>query len=205
MRAYLHLRHFFRVKAQATPATPNPPAHETRPSSTGLARRLTARMCGQKGVRKDRPSPADRRRPGSKHHVICEGRGIPLGVTLTAANRNDITELLPLVDRVPPTGRYGKFRPKALLADRAYDSRHHRNALRERGITPRIAKRKTSYGSGLGKERWVVERTRSHGYTASAAWTAATSDAPTSTKPSSPSALHSSATNNSNTHFVRHS
>jgi transposase len=91
--------------------------------------------------------------------VISDGQGIPLAVTLTAANRNDITELLALVDGVPPTGRYGKFRPKALLADRAYDSRRHREALRERGITPRIAKRNTSHGSGLGKDRWVIERT----------------------------------------------
>ena len=91
--------------------------------------------------------------------MICEGQGIPLAVTLTAANRNDITELLALVDRVPPTGRYGKFRPKALLADRAYDSRRHRAALRERGITPRVAKRKSVHGSGLGKDRWVIERT----------------------------------------------
>ncbi len=80
-------------------------------------------------------------------------------MTLTAGNRNDVTELIPLVDRVPPTGRHGKFRPKALLADRAYDSRRHRRELRERGITPRIAKRGTGHGSGLGKDRWVVERT----------------------------------------------
>ncbi len=91
--------------------------------------------------------------------MICDGQGIPLAATLTAGNRHDITELIPLVDRVPPTGAHGKFRPKALLADRAYDSRKHRNALRERGITPRIAKRNTTNGSGLGKERWVIERT----------------------------------------------
>ncbi len=91
--------------------------------------------------------------------MICDGRGTPLAATLTAANRNDITELLALIDRVPPTGRHGKFRPKVLLADRAYDSRKHRKALRERGITPRIAKRNTTHGSGLGKERWVIERT----------------------------------------------
>ena len=93
--------------------------------------------------------------------MICDGQGIPLAVTLTAGNRHDITELLALVDRVPPTGRYGKFRPKALLADRAYDSRRHRKALRERGITPRIAKRNSGHGSGLGKDRWVIERTLS--------------------------------------------
>ena len=80
-------------------------------------------------------------------------------MTLTAANRNDVTELLALVDRVPPTGRYRKFRPKQLLADRAYDSKRHRQALCERGIRPRIAKRGSEHGSGLGTERWVVERT----------------------------------------------
>jgi transposase len=80
-------------------------------------------------------------------------------VTLTAANRNDVTELIPLVDRVPATGRFGKFRPKVLFADRAYDSRGHRQALRERGIAPRIARRGAGHGSGLGKDRWVVERT----------------------------------------------
>lgn len=91
--------------------------------------------------------------------MIVEGKGTPLAFTLTAANRNDITQLTPLVDRVPPTGRHGKFRPKCLYADRAYDSRAHRRALRARGITPRIAKRNTGHGSGLGKERWIVERT----------------------------------------------
>ena len=91
--------------------------------------------------------------------MICDGQGTPLACTLTAANRNDITELLALVDRVPPTGHHGKFRPKTLLADRAYNSRKHHTALRERGITPRIAKRNSGHGSGLGKDRWVIERT----------------------------------------------
>jgi len=89
---------------------------------------------------------------------------VPLAVTLTAANRNDITQLLELVDRVPPIGAHGRFRPKALLADRAYDSARHRRELRARRITARIAKRgsaqqPTEHGSGLGVERWVVERT----------------------------------------------
>jgi len=91
--------------------------------------------------------------------VICAGNGVPLAATLTAANRNDITQLVDLVDRVPPIGAHGKFRPKALLADRAYDSRNHRVALRARGITPKIAKRHTKHGSGLGTQRWVIERT----------------------------------------------
>lgn len=70
-----------------------------------------------------------------------------------------MTQLVELVDRVPPVRAHGKFRPRALLADRAYDSRRHRGELRERGTTPRIPKRNTEHGSGLGTERWVIERT----------------------------------------------
>lgn len=78
---------------------------------------------------------------------------------MTAANRNDITQLLELVDRIAPVGAHGRFRPKVLLGDRAYDSRRHRAELRDRGITPKIAKRNTPNGSGLGTQRWVIERT----------------------------------------------
>jgi len=52
-------------------------------------------------------------------------------------------------------------RPDTLLADRGYDSQRHRQALRARGIRPIIAKRRTQHGSGLGRQRWVVERTLS--------------------------------------------
>ncbi len=46
-----------------------------------------------------------------------------------------------------------------MLADRAYDSRQRRAELRERGITVEIAHRHGEHGSGLGRHRWVVERT----------------------------------------------
>ena len=46
-----------------------------------------------------------------------------------------------------------------LLADRGYDHDKYRRLLRERGIRPVIARRKTENGSGLGRHRWVVERT----------------------------------------------
>jgi transposase len=105
------------------------------------------------------PSPVDRSRLGSKHHVIVSGNGIPLALTLTAANRHDVTQLTDLVDRVPPVGRHGKFRPRRLYADRAYDSAQRRTELRERSITPKIARQNSTHGSGLGRHRWVVERT----------------------------------------------
>ena len=93
--------------------------------------------------------------------MVC-GRGTPLAVSLTAANANDITQLLPLVDAVPPVrGRRGRprRRPKHLHGDRAYHSRRHRSELRRRRIQSRIARPKTPHGSGLGRRRWVVERT----------------------------------------------
>jgi len=42
-------------------------------------------------------------------------------------------------------------RPKRVSADRAYDYDSRRRQLRERGITPEIARRNTSHGSGLGR------------------------------------------------------
>ena len=93
--------------------------------------------------------------------VAC-GRGSPLTVGLTGGNRNDITQMLPLVDAIPPVrGKRGRprRRPKRLYGDRAYHSREGRRELRRRGIQPQIAAPKTPHGSGLGKQRWVVERT----------------------------------------------
>lgn len=93
---------------------------------------------------------------------MTDGNGIPLSATLTGANRHDVTELLPALDAVPPVrGKPGRprRRPKRLYADRAYDSGGHREELRRRHVRPVIARRGADHGSGLGKVRWVVERT----------------------------------------------
>ena len=47
------------------------------------------------------PNPTDRAKRGSKRHLICDGRGVPLAVRLTGANRNDSEEALALVDAIP--------------------------------------------------------------------------------------------------------
>jgi len=38
------------------------------------------------------PNPTDRAKRGSKRHLICDGRGVPLAIRLTGANRNDSQE-----------------------------------------------------------------------------------------------------------------
>ncbi len=81
---------------------------------------------------------------------------------MTGGNRNDVTQLVPLVERVPPVrGKVGRprRRPDRVTADRGYDRDKYRRELRARNIKPEIARRQTKHGSGLGRVRWVVERT----------------------------------------------
>ena len=85
-----------------------------------------------------------------------------MAIATTAANAHDVTQLVPLVDQIPPVaGKVGhpRRRPKKLYADRAYHSDPHRQQLRQRGIQPYLARRGVEHGSGLGVYRWVVERT----------------------------------------------
>jgi transposase len=81
---------------------------------------------------------------------------------LTKANRHDVTQVEPLLQAVPRIcGKRGAPRRKPCLiqADRAYDSNPLRKRLAARGIATQFARRRTRHGSGLGKTRWVVERT----------------------------------------------
>jgi len=94
--------------------------------------------------------------------VISDANGLPLAVRLTAANVNDVTQLQPLVEAIPPIrGTRGRprRRPQIVQGDRGYDSHEHRRWLRARHIQPLLAQRYTPHGSGLGKTRWVIERT----------------------------------------------
>lgn len=112
--------------------------------------------------KKTGPNPTDRRKPGTKHHMIVDASGIPLATIVTAANRHDVTQLPALVDAIPAIG--GKVgrprnRPDIVQGDRGYNSQVHRDFLRKRGIIPLLARRGDEHGSGLGVTRWVVERT----------------------------------------------
>jgi transposase len=83
-------------------------------------------------------------------------------VSLTGGNRNDVTQLMPLLQALPSVrGRRGRPRrkPETLFADRAYDHDTYRKQVTAAGIVPIIARRGTEHGSGLGKYRWVVEQT----------------------------------------------
>jgi transposase len=121
----------------------------------------------QKGGEQTRPNPVDRGKLGSKYHLVVDRNGIPLAVRLSAANAQDTTQLVPLIDAIPPIigphGRPGlpRKRQAKLHADKAYDSSEIRRALRTRAIAPRIARRGIDSSERLGRHRWVVERTLS--------------------------------------------
>ena len=110
----------------------------------------------------DWTKPNYRAKLGSKRHLICDGQGIPLAVQLSGANRNDSQLALPLVDAIPPLqGERGRprCRPDCVIGDRGYDAEAIRRGLRARRIGAWLAKRNTEHGSGLGRWRWVIERT----------------------------------------------
>jgi transposase len=69
-----------------------------------------------------------------------------------------------LVEAIPPVrGKPGRprRRPRSLLGDRGYHSKAAEAQLRQRRIRPIIAHQRAAHGSGLGRQRWVVERTLS--------------------------------------------
>ena len=82
---------------------------------------------------------------------------------ITGANVHDSTVFEELVDAIEPIKRPGRGRPRKrpdkLHADKAYDSRKCREALKKRGIKVRIARKGVESSEKLGKHRWVVERT----------------------------------------------
>jgi Transposase DDE domain len=120
----------------------------------------SSRLRAMKGGPATGPSPVDRAKAGSQHHLIVEAHGIPLAAITTGGNRNDVTQLLPLIGAIPPVrGLRGRprQRPRHLYADRGYDHETYRDQVRALQITPHIARRGTEHGSQLGVYRWVVE------------------------------------------------
>lgn len=108
------------------------------------------------------PSPVDRRKMGTKHTLMVDANGVPLAICTAGANVSDHNQIIPVVVQFPHVGGTPgrpKEHPDALYADRGYDSQAARDILSWLGIKPYIARRGEAHGSGLGKTRWVVERT----------------------------------------------
>jgi len=108
------------------------------------------------------PNPTDRAKNGCKRHLVTDAGGIPLAVQITPANVHDSKLAIAMLDLIPAVrGKVGhpRYRPETYLGDAAYWSRAIIAGTRQRGVTPRFRKIGSEHGSGLGRFRYVVERT----------------------------------------------
>jgi transposase len=94
--------------------------------------------------------------------VISDKHGIPLVIAVGPANQRDEELVEPMLKRFPTLrDRRGKRRrkPKVLQGDRAYGFPHIIRLLVRLVIGSLLAVRGSPHGSGLGKTRYVIERT----------------------------------------------
>jgi Transposase DDE domain len=78
-------------------------------------------------------------------HLVTEGNGMPITACVTPANGDERQQVLPLLDTINvKTSAIGRHRKRfrVLAADKGYDARWLRIALRKRGIRGQIAKRR---------------------------------------------------------------
>lgn len=80
-------------------------------------------------------NPTDRAKLGSKRHVVCDGRGAPLGLVISGANRHDKKKALAVIDAItverPAVSDADK---QHLCGDKGYDYEDVRAGLEARGL-----------------------------------------------------------------------
>ncbi len=95
--------------------------------------------------------------------MLTDAAGVPLVVQTTPANTPDQSQLPALLEAMPPVqGPRGRprTRPRAVMGDRAYGTAEMIAFVLALGMASLLAPRgDPTHGSGLGKRRYVVERT----------------------------------------------
>jgi transposase len=117
--------------------------------------------------KKTGPNPTDRAKDGTKRSLLTDAAGIPLGLTVEGANRNDFKLFAETVDSIPVTRpRPTANEPQGMCLDKGYDYDEVRELgiafgftmhIRCRGEEAKALKKK----AGVRARRWVVERTHS--------------------------------------------
>lgn len=113
------------------------------------------------------PNPTDRAKGGAKRSLLTDAAGIPLGLAVDGANRNDFKMLRETIESIPverPKPTRGS--PQGMCLDKGYDYAEAREVvadfrytahIRSRGEEARALRRRL----GERARRWVVERTHS--------------------------------------------
>jgi putative transposase len=112
-------------------------------------------------------NPTDRGKTGTKRSVLTDGKGVPIGLAVDGANRNDFKMARETIERIAverpdPT----PDTPQGLCLDKGYDYDEVRALLNEFGFTAHIKARgeeaqALKQEAGFKARRWVVERTHS--------------------------------------------
>lgn len=108
------------------------------------------------------PNPTDRGKQGTKRHLLTEGHGLPVGLVVTGANRNDVTQVEAVLDARPVVSFEAE---QHLCADKGYDSNAVRSALSASGFVTHLLSRGQEKAAlampGYRARRWVVEAAHS--------------------------------------------
>ena len=109
----------------------------------------------------------DRSKQGTKRSLFVEGGGVPIGLSVAGANRNDFKLLAATIQSIPvrrpkPT----KAHPQHACLDKGYDYEEVRALLQAYGFVAHIRSRGEEAAAkkkrpGQKARRWVVERTHS--------------------------------------------
>lgn len=93
--------------------------------------------------------------------LLVDARGVPLSIVVTAANRHDITQLVPTLDAIvvprPPVAPRAR---QHLCADAGFVGAAAEQDMRERDYTPHVRPRREEQRQrtqGKRPRRWVVE------------------------------------------------
>jgi putative transposase len=119
------------------------------------------------GGKKTGKNPTDRAKKGVKRSLLVDGAGVPVGLAIEGANRNDMKMVEATVDSIPvarpePTPE----QPQGMCMDKGYDYEEVRELVKEFGFTAHIKARgeeakAIKAKAGFKARRWVVERTHS--------------------------------------------
>ena len=88
-----------------------------------------------------------------------DGRGVPLSLTVTGANRHDVTQLGPVLDAmvIASPNKGASF----LYADKGHAGEPAQEVLASRGYAPRVHRKKRQRGRPWKNRHWVVEAAHS--------------------------------------------
>jgi putative transposase len=121
------------------------------------------------GGKKTGKNPTDRAKKGVKRSLLVEADGIPVGLAVDGANRNDMKLVEATLESIPAGAERpapGDDAPQGMCLDKGYDFDEVRALVEEFGFTAHIKARgeeaqALKRQAGYKARRWVVERTHS--------------------------------------------